>query len=387
MPDADTVWLTPLREVLDCLDDAGLVIRWQEDCSQSHSAMADALHDAFVTDGAQIAAEIGHRALQDLLDAHQLWSNWLRSTRVRKLGFVTEKTGVQCWSGSHHRAARCHTSERPMWRRRAARAEKGSTMQTDTKIAVTGATGRVGSPLVEILEQRGHEVVPIARSQGVDVVSGEGLDEALAGVETIIDAATGPSPEQAEATAFFTASARNLQRAGSAAGAKRIVLVSIIGIDKFHGGYNAAKVAQERTLLEGPLPVRIVRAAQFHEFVEPLVGWTIQDGVAYVPEMRTQLVAARVVAETLADAAEEPEIQNGRITEVAGPREERLANAAAALFASRGDSIEVREGRGGPLAAPDDPDAAAYAEGAALPGAEAKLAGPSFEGWLAAAKA
>jgi uncharacterized protein YbjT (DUF2867 family) len=144
-------------------------------------------------------------------------------------------------------------------------------------------------------------------------------------------------------------------------------------------------VAQEQTLLEGPLPVRIVRAAQFHEFVEPLVGWTIQDGVAYVPEMRTQLVAARVVAETLADAAEEPEIQNGRITEIAGPREERLADAAAALFASRGDSVEIREGRGGPLAEPGDPDAAAYAEGAALPNPGAKLAGPSFEEWLAAA--
>ena len=104
-------------------------------------------------------------------------------------------------------------------------------------------------------------------------------------------------------------------------------------------------MAQEQTLLEGPLPVRIVRAAQFHEFVDPLVGWTIQDGVAYVPEMRTQLVAARVVAEALADAAEEPEIENGRITEVAGPQEERLADAAAALFASRGDSVEIREGR------------------------------------------
>ena len=250
------------------------------------------------------------------------------------------------------------------------------------KIAVTGATGRVGSHLVEILEQRGHEVVPIARSVGVDVVSGEGLDEALAGVETIIDAATGPSPDQKEATAFFTASARNLQRAGAAAGAKRIVLVSIIGIDKFKGGYNAAKVAQEQALLEGPLPVRIVRAAQFHEFVEPLVGWTIADGVANVPEMQTQLVAARVVAEALADAAEEPEADNGRITEVAGPQAERLADVATALFANRGDSVEVREGRGGPLADPDDPDAAAYADGAALPNPGAKLAGPSFEEWL-----
>jgi uncharacterized protein YbjT (DUF2867 family) len=253
------------------------------------------------------------------------------------------------------------------------------------KIAVTGATGRVAAPLVEVLQQRGHDVVPIARSTGVDVTSGEGLDEALAGAEIIIDTATGPSPDEAEATAFFIASARNLQRAGAAAGVKRIVLVSIIGIDKFHSGYNAAKVAQEQALLEGPLPVRIVRAAQFHEFVGPLVGWTIQDGVAYVPEMRTQLVAARVVAETLADAAQEPEIENGRITEVAGPQEERLADAAAALFASRGESVEIRESRGGLLAEPGDPDATAYAEGAVLPNPGAKLAGPNFEEWLTAA--
>src|SRR3954453_6307656 len=91
------------------------------------------------------------------------------------------------------------------------------------RIAVTGATGRVGSHLVEILAQRGHDVIPIARSKGVDVVSGQGLDEALAGAEAIVDAATGPSPDQAGATAFFTASARNLQRAGAAAGVRRIV--------------------------------------------------------------------------------------------------------------------------------------------------------------------
>ena len=253
-------------------------------------------------------------------------------------------------------------------------------MQTEKRsqtLAIAGATGRVGSPLVEILAQRGHHVVPIARSKGVDVVSGEGLDGALAGAETIIDTATGPSPDQDEATAFFTASARNLQRAGAAAGAERIVVVSIIGIDNFQGGYNAAKMAQERTLLEGPLPVRIVRAAQFHEFVDELVGWMVQDGVAYLPEMRTQLVAARVVAEALADAAEEPEIENGRITEVAGPREERLADMAAALFAGRGESLEIREAR-----RPDDPDAAAYADGGALPHQGAKLAGPTFEEWL-----
>jgi uncharacterized protein YbjT (DUF2867 family) len=256
----------------------------------------------------------------------------------------------------------------------------------ERRIAVTGATGRLGTPLVEILEERGHEVVPIARSKGVDVITGEGLDEALAGVDTIIDAATGPSPDEQEATAFFETSARNLQRAAAAAGVKGIVVVSIIGIDRFHSGYNAAKVAQEKALLEGPLPVRIVRAAQFHEFVEPLIGWTIQDGVAHVPEMQTQLVAASAVAEALADAVEEPAIENGKISEVAGPRVERLADVAAALFASRGESIEIRESRGGLLAQPGDPDADAYAEGGALPNPGATLAGPSFEEWLATAK-
>ena len=254
------------------------------------------------------------------------------------------------------------------------------------RIAVTGATGRVGSHLVEILEQRGHEVVPIARSNGVDVISGDGLERALEGTDTIIDTATGNSPDQTAATEFFTTSARNLQREGAAAGAKGIIVVSIIGIDAFHGGYNAAKQAQERTLLEGPLPVRIVRAAQFHEFVGQLAGWTVENGVARLPEMRMQPVAARFVSEALADAAEEPGIENGMITEVAGPREERLADAAAALFESRGDSTEVREERESILVSgPDDPDAAAYARGAALPGPDAKLVGPTFEEWLAAA--
>src|SRR5919112_448977 len=139
-------------------------------------------------------------------------------------------------------------------------------MQQSTKIAVAGATGRVGRQVVDIPESRGSDVVPIARSLGVDVITGEGLDEALAGVETIIDVATGPSPDQQAATEFFTTSTRNLQEVGRRAGVRRLVLVSIIGIDDFEGGYNAAKVAQEQAAMAGPIPARIVRAAQFHEF-------------------------------------------------------------------------------------------------------------------------
>src|SRR5262245_64573693 len=101
------------------------------------------------------------------------------------------------------------------------------------RIAVLGSTGRVGRHVVDVLKQRVHEVVRISRSEGVDVITGHGLAKALAGAQVAVDAATQNSPEEEAATRFFTTSARNLQDAGSRAGVKRIVVVSIIGIDRF----------------------------------------------------------------------------------------------------------------------------------------------------------
>jgi SAM-dependent methyltransferase len=91
MPDADTVWLTPLAQMPMCLERVGLAVLWQEECSRSHHAVADSLIDAFADDAADIAAQIGRQALDELLDAHRLWSDWLRVGRVRKFAFVTEK--------------------------------------------------------------------------------------------------------------------------------------------------------------------------------------------------------------------------------------------------------------------------------------------------------
>ena len=91
MPDADTVWLTPLEDMRALLERAGLVVRWQDDCSRSHRAGADSLAAAFAADAAAIAAQIGRRALDDLLAAHRLWTDWLDTGRVRKLAFVAEK--------------------------------------------------------------------------------------------------------------------------------------------------------------------------------------------------------------------------------------------------------------------------------------------------------
>jgi uncharacterized protein YbjT (DUF2867 family) len=253
-------------------------------------------------------------------------------------------------------------------------------MSTPRKIAVAGATGRVGRHVVDILEAQGHEVAAISRSRGVDVITGEGLADAVAGAEAIVDAATGPSPEEQAATEFFTTAARNLQEAGRQAGVERIVVVSIIGSDRFAAGYGAAKVAHEQASLSGPIPARVLRASQFHELVAQLMEWGARDDVTYVPRMRTQLVAARTVAEALADLAT---TSNGAasaaqpILEIAGPREERLFEMATLLAARRGEAA--------PVEAPSDPDSPEqrlYESGGLLPGPDAVLAGPTFEQWL-----
>jgi uncharacterized protein YbjT (DUF2867 family) len=254
-------------------------------------------------------------------------------------------------------------------------------MQARKKIAVAGATGRVGRPLVEVLEAGGHDVVAMSRSSGVDVVTGDGLAQALAGVECVIDVATGESPDQQAATEFFTAAARNLQEAGERAGVRRIVVVSIIGCDRFTAGYNAAKIAHERAMLAGPLPVAVLRAAQFHELVELLMEWGRQGEVSYVQKMRTQPVAARTVAEALAelatDSAPAPGSAGAPIPEIAGPREESLVEMAKLLAARRGDPVRIEA-----ASDPADPDRDLSENGALLPGPHATLAGPTFEEWL-----
>jgi uncharacterized protein YbjT (DUF2867 family) len=248
-----------------------------------------------------------------------------------------------------------------------------------TRYAVAGATGRVGRHVVDVLEAAGREVVPISRSSGVDVITGEGLEAALAGVACVIDTATGPSAEQGPATEFFTTAARNLQETAARTGVQRIVTVSIIGCDRFSGGYGAAKVAHEEAALAGPLPASVLRAAQFHEFVEQLVDWGRQGSVGYVAKMRTQLVAARTVAEALVRLADDASETSPTliIPQIAGPREERLADMARLLVARRGDGVTIEE-----TSNPADPDTEVFESGGLLPDPHATLAGPTFAEWL-----
>ena len=252
-------------------------------------------------------------------------------------------------------------------------------MQAKNRIAVTGASGRAGHHAVELLAARGYDAVPISRSDGVDVITGSGLAAALVDVDAIIDLATWPTPDREAATQFFETSARNLHDAGREAGVRRIVVASIIGADRFSGGYNAAKVAQEEALRSGPIPVRVLRAAQFHEFVGQFVEWGRQGDVIYLPKIRTQLIAARSVAEVLVDLAvdEASTPADADALEIAGPRVEDLVEVASLLAARRGDPARVEA-----VSDSSDPDAALYETDGLLPGPGAIVAGPSFEEWL-----
>jgi uncharacterized protein YbjT (DUF2867 family) len=245
-------------------------------------------------------------------------------------------------------------------------------------IAVAGATGRLGRHLVDVLEERGHGVVPISRTHGLDLTTAVGLEQALTGVDAIIDAATSPSPDEAEATGFFTTASRNLHEAGHAAGVQRMLVVSIVGIDEWADGYGKAKLAQEKAALAGPIPTRVLRATQFHEFVGQLLDWSTQGEVGFVPDMRTQLVAARSVAEAAVNLVAAPtwSAQEGPAVEIAGPRPEELIDAATLLAAKRGAPTKVE-------VAPPEHDPYAHADrNALLPGRGAILAGPTFASWL-----
>ncbi|GAB2648628.1 SDR family oxidoreductase [Kribbella swartbergensis] len=247
---------------------------------------------------------------------------------------------------------------------------------SSTKFAVAGATGRLGRHVVDVLTERGHQVVPMSRATGVDIITGEGLANALTGVDVVIDVASWHGSEQEAATEFFRTSARNLQEAGEKAGVARITVASIIGVDNATAGFLAAKKVHEELLLSGPLAVRVLRAAQFHEFVGQLLDWQ-QGDVAYIPALPTQLVACRTVAEELVDLALDPgEPAPGTpIPEIAGPRQETLATAAALLGARRGIKVVGIDGSG-------MPDAELAAKGAFLPSPHARLAGPTFEEWI-----
>jgi uncharacterized protein YbjT (DUF2867 family) len=249
------------------------------------------------------------------------------------------------------------------------------------RIAVVGATGLVGSALVNVAHADDHDVVALSREMGADVLRSEGLAELLDQAEAVVDVTQSPSLDQAEATAFFSKAAENLGLAAAAVGVRRHVVLSIIGLDQVAAsgadagtgfdGYYRAKYAHEEATRKHAPAAHVVRSSQFHDIARQAIGWGRDGDSTTVPDLVIQPVAVESMVHVLLGAAT-GEV-GGPLTEVAGPRREQLAELSAAYADRVGDAVNVVAAPTGDL----------VRDGVLLPNEGALLVGPTFDEWLA----
>ena len=207
------------------------------------------------------------------------------------------------------------------------------------KIVVIGGTGLIGSKTVAILRQRGHEVVAASPQNGINSITGEGLKEAMAGTEVVIDLANSPSFEDKAVLEFFETSGRNLLAAEKAAGVRHHVALSIVGIDRSDNGYFRAKLAQEKLIKTASIPYTIVRSTQFLEFLGAIAASNADGNVVKIPPGLFQPIAADDVAAFVADVALATP-RNG-IVEIAGPERAPFHEIVARYLKAVGDPRRV----------------------------------------------
>ena len=244
------------------------------------------------------------------------------------------------------------------------------------RVAVAGATGRIGRHTIAALKGAGHQAVPLSRADGVDAYTGSGLAEALAGADAVIDVINNPSQDKAEIVDFFGTTTKNLLAAGERAGVRHHVLLSIVGLDRnARAPHYAGKREQERLVAGGPVPWSIVRATQFLDFAAMVAGWTQKDGTATIAPLLVQPIAQADVGAILADVATGAPLRSR--LDIAGPETQDLVDMARRTFAARGQDIRLIPTWRGAFG----PDMAGEV---LLPGDDARLAPTTFDAWLAA---
>jgi uncharacterized protein YbjT (DUF2867 family) len=203
------------------------------------------------------------------------------------------------------------------------------------KIAVIGATGLIGSKVVKLLNNSGYDVVAASRETGIDVLTGKGLADALAGAGVLVDLTNSPSFDDDPVMDFFTRSSANLVAAAEESGVGHYVALSIVGVDDLpKSGYMRAKVVQEKTITESGLPYTVVRATQFQEFAEGIVGSLDTGDEVRAPDALIQPIAADDVAAEVARAAVAAP-QNG-VVNIGGPDKISFADLARTVLAKQG---------------------------------------------------
>ncbi|HET7014733.1 MAG TPA: NAD(P)H-binding protein [Streptosporangiaceae bacterium] len=207
------------------------------------------------------------------------------------------------------------------------------------KVTVIGGTGLIGSQVVEKLAAAGHEAVPAALSTGLDLLTGEGLDQALEGAEVVVNVANSPTFDEASLD-FFRTSMTNLLAAGKDAGVGHQVILSIVGVDQVPQlDYYRAKTLQENLLRGGPTPYSIVRATQFFEFMKNLVFETSDDATVRLPAAPIEPIAAHDVADEVAGVCTGTPLRG--IQNIAGPEVFRLDELGRITLAAQHDKRAV----------------------------------------------
>ncbi|MFI5965628.1 SDR family oxidoreductase [Streptomyces asoensis] len=207
------------------------------------------------------------------------------------------------------------------------------------KFAVIGGTGRIGSQVVEDLRAAGHEAVPHSPSTGVDIITGQGLAEAVAGADVVVNLTNSPTFDEAS-LAFFRTSMDNLLAASEKAGVGHFVILSIVGVDQVPGlDYYRAKVLQEDLLKAGSVPYSIVRATQFMEFMDAVLSWTAEGDTVRLPRTPVQPIAAADVARFVAETAQGAPL--GGVLDIAGPDRYPLDELGRLTLAARNDGRTV----------------------------------------------
>jgi uncharacterized protein YbjT (DUF2867 family) len=247
------------------------------------------------------------------------------------------------------------------------------------KIVVIGGTGLIGSKVVARLKQKGHDALAAAPNTGVNTITGDGLKEAIAAAQVVVDLANSPSFEDKAVLEFFETSERNLLPVEAAAGVRHHVALSIVGTDRSDNGYFRAKVAQEKLIKTSGIPYTIIRSTQFLEFLRGIVASGADGNIVRISPGLFQPIAADDVAAIVADVALAAP-RNG-IVEIAGPERAPFNEFVARYLKAVGDPREVVS----------DPEARYFGgrveQHSLVPLGEARLGHIGFDEWRRSSQA
>jgi len=242
------------------------------------------------------------------------------------------------------------------------------------KIVVIGGTGLIGSKTVAILRQGGHEVIAASPNSGVNTITGEGVKEAVAGAQVVIDLANSPSFEDKAVLEFFETAGRNLLPAEAAASVRHHVALSIVAVDRTENGYFRGKLAQEKLIEASGIPYTIIRSTQFMEFLRGIADSSADGNRVRLPPVLFQPIAADDIAPIVAGVAFAA--PRGGIVEIAGPERAPFNEIVARYLKAVGDPREVVR----------DPEAGYFGgrveERSLVPLGEARLGHIGLDGWL-----